>query len=207
MIRRAGDRAVVVDLGSLAEVHALSAALRELRLVGVEDLLGGLVSLTVVFDPAQVSVGALAAAVRSAPLEHYRAVPSRLIEIPVVYDGADLAEVAERCALSVAEVTARHAATEYTVAIVGFSAGFGYLRGLDPQLTVPRRSSPRLSVPAGAVAIAADMTCVYPRPSPGGWQLLGHTDRSMWDDSCDPPGLVAPGDRVRFVPARGVGQT
>lgn len=203
MIRRAGDRAMVIDRGCLADVHALRWALAQRRLDGVEELVGGLVCLTVVFDPAVISFDALANEVRSARVEGFAAGAARLIEIPVVYDGADLAEVADRCGLSVAEVKLRHSAVEYTVAIVGFSAGLGYLQGLDPQLSVPRRESPRVSVPAGAVAIAADMTCVYPRSSPGGWQLLGHSDLAMWDAGLDPPGLLSPGDRVRFRPVIG----
>ncbi|WP_106401916.1 5-oxoprolinase subunit PxpB [Actinocorallia populi] len=126
----------------------------------------------------------------------------REVEIPVVYDGADLAEVAELTGLSAAEVAARHSAAEYTVAYLGFSPGFGYLTGLDPVLRVPRRAVPRTSVPAGSVAVAGPYTAVYPSPSPGGWRLLGRTGLALWDVRRDPPSLLAPGDRVRFVPAR-----
>jgi KipI family sensor histidine kinase inhibitor len=121
-----------------------------------------------------------------------------LVEIPVTYDGADLAEVAELTGLTPAEVAARHAAAEYTVAFCGFSPGFGYLTGGDPALDVPRLATPRTKVPAGSVAIAEAFTGVYPRELPGGWRILGTTTAVLWDLDRDPPGLFVPGTRVRF---------
>ncbi len=123
----------------------------------------------------------------------------RLHEIGVRYDGEDLEEVAERAGLAVEDVVARHAAPLYTVACLGFSRGFPYLEGLDPALHLPRRDSPRARVPAGSVAVAADMAGIYPRATPGGWHLLGTTDAVLFDESAEPPALLAPGDRVRFV--------
>ena len=105
--------------------------------------------------------------------------------------------------LSQAEVIARHQAAEYRVGWLGFAPGFGYITGLDPALAVPRLDSPRLSVPAGSVAIAGGLAAVYPAASPGGWRLLGRTAAVMWDPGRDPPALLAPGQRVRF---RGVGR-
>jgi KipI family sensor histidine kinase inhibitor len=123
-----------------------------------------------------------------------------LVELPVAYDGPDLAAVAELTGLPAAEVARRHAAAEYTVAFCGFAPGFGYLTGLPAELRVPRRDTPRTAVPAGAVGLAGEFTGVYPRRSPGGWQLLGRTDAVLWDADRDPPALLAPGTRVRFVP-------
>nr|WP_308209716.1 carboxyltransferase domain-containing protein [Actinomadura madurae] len=122
------------------------------------------------------------------------------MEIPVVYDGEDLDEVADLTGLSRDEVVRRHSAASYTVAYLGFSPGFGYLSGLDPALHVARRESPRTSVPAGSVAIAGPYAAVYPSRSPGGWRLLGHSGLRLWDVSRDPPSLLRPGMRVRFVP-------
>jgi allophanate hydrolase subunit 2/allophanate hydrolase subunit 1 len=130
-------------------------------------------------------------------------VPRRTVEIPVVYDGADLADVARLTGLTVDEVVARHAASRYRVAFGGFMPGFAYLTGLDPALVVPRLATPRTRVPAGAVAIAGEYAAVYPRVTPGGWRLLGRTDAVMFDAAHDDrPALLAPGDEVRFAPAR-----
>ncbi len=126
-------------------------------------------------------------------------VASQLVEIPVRYDGGDLADVAQRAGLDVAEVIHRHTAVQYRVAFCGFSPGFAYLVGLDPSLELPRRDRPRVAVPAGAVAIATRYSAVYPSPSPGGWHLLGRTDATVWDAAADPPARLTPGTPVRFV--------
>ena len=120
------------------------------------------------------------------------------VVIPVRYDGADLAAVANAAGLTVAEVVAAHCGTTYEVAFCGFAPGFGYLAGLPEHLHLPRRTTPRTRVPAGAVAIAAGYTAVYPGPSPGGWHLLGTTDLVLFDPLRSPPALLAPGTRVRF---------
>ncbi|WP_377323398.1 allophanate hydrolase subunit 1 [Pimelobacter simplex] len=117
----------------------------------------------------------------------------------VVYDGPDLAEVAGQTGLSEAEVVAAHTATPWRVAFGGFAPGFAYLVGGDPRLRVPRRAEPRTTVPAGSVGLAGEFSGVYPRASPGGWQLIGRTDVVLWDLDREPPALLAAGATVRFV--------
>jgi KipI family sensor histidine kinase inhibitor len=129
--------------------------------------------------------------------------PSRareLIELPVRYDGPDLAVVAGHWGVTEREAARIHAGTEFTVAFCGFAPGFGYLTGLPDHYAVPRRATPRTAVPAGAVALAGPYTGVYPRSSPGGWQLIGTTDAVLWDHTRTPAALLTPGARVRFVP-------
>ena len=121
------------------------------------------------------------------------------LTIEVVYDGPDIADLAYAAQVSVDDVVRLHATGIYEVAFCGFSPGFGYLRGIDRRLHVPRRDTPRTSVPAGSVGIAAGYTCVYPSASPGGWYLIGHTAAALWDVERDPPALLRPGRAVRFV--------
>ncbi len=120
------------------------------------------------------------------------------ITIDVVYDGPDVAELAYLAQISVDDVVRLHVTGTYEVAFCGFSPGFGYLRGLDQRLHVPRRQTPRTSVPAGSIGIAAGYTCVYPTASPGGWHLIGRTASPIWDVDRDPPALLQPGRTVRF---------
>ncbi|MFH9134258.1 allophanate hydrolase subunit 1 [Streptomyces sp. NPDC017524] len=124
------------------------------------------------------------------------------VEIPVVYDGPDLGEVAALWGVPAGEVAALHSRTAFRVAFCGFAPGFGYLTGLPEPLHVPRRTTPRTRVPAGAVALAGPYTGVYPRPSPGGWQLVGRMPEpgGLWDPAREPAALLAPGTPVRFVP-------
>lgn len=126
-----------------------------------------------------------------------------VVEVPVRYDGPDLDEVARLTGLTREEVVDAHTRSAWRVGFGGFAPGFAYLVGGDQRLRVPRRDEPRTAVPAGAVALAGEFSAVYPRSSPGGWQLIGQTDLVMWDVDRDPPALLTPGTAVRFVQVRG----
>lgn len=128
---------------------------------------------------------------------------SSTVNLDVRYDGADLVAVAELTGLSVDEVISLHSSTTYHASFSGFAPGFVYLTGVPTALRVPRRAAPRQSVPSGAVAIADAFTAVYPRSSPGGWQLLGSTDATLWDSGRQPAALITPGATVRFHPLAG----
>jgi KipI family sensor histidine kinase inhibitor len=123
-----------------------------------------------------------------------------LTEIPLTYDGIDLDAVAAHCGLSRQEVIDLHARTTFRVAFCGFAPGFAYLAGLPAQLRVPRLPTPRTAVPAGAVAIADGYCGIYPRSTPGGWRIIGHTDLVLFEESRRPPALLTPGMTVRFTP-------
>jgi KipI family sensor histidine kinase inhibitor len=129
----------------------------------------------------------------------------REVEVPVTYDGEDLEEVARLWEMTTVEAVATHTATTFTVAFCGFSPGFAYCTGLPERLHVPRRRTPRTRVPAGSVGLAGEFTGVYPTASPGGWQLLGRTDLTLWDSAADRPATLSPGTVVRFVDV-GAGQ-
>lgn len=128
------------------------------------------------------------------------AVPGTPHVIPVRYDGPDLDEVAKLTALSPEEVVTRHLRSEYIAGFLGFAPGFAYLLGGDERLHVARRTEPRVRVPAGTVALGGVYSGIYPRESPGGWRLIGHTEIALFDPMRDPPALLAAGDPVRFVP-------
>lgn len=127
-------------------------------------------------------------------------VSDRKIEIGVDYSGEDLEEVARYCGLSVKETVDIHSGTDYVVAMIGFRPGFPYLLGLDPRLAMPRRSTPRLRVPKGSVAIGGQQTGIYPGESPGGWNIIGYTAEELFDVNRTPPNLLQVGDTVRFKP-------
>jgi len=168
---------------------------------GVQGLIPGMNNLTLTFDPLRTGAAALADAVRALWAQPAQPRPAgRLVEIPVTYDGPDLAEVAAHCGLAPGEVVRRHAEPEYVVYFIGFQPGFAYLGGLDASLHTPRRAEPRVAVPAGSVGIGGAQTGIYPLATPGGWQLIGRTALPLFDPQAAPPTLLAPGDRVRFVP-------
>jgi KipI family sensor histidine kinase inhibitor len=124
------------------------------------------------------------------------------VEIPVAYGGEagpDLESAAAELGMTPTQLAQRHAAGEYTVAMIGFAPGFPYLLGLDPALALPRLPTPRTAVPAGSVGIGGAQTGIYPRESPGGWRVIGCTPLALFDPAREPPALLAPGDRVRFV--------
>ncbi|MFG1750380.1 5-oxoprolinase subunit B family protein [Streptosporangium sandarakinum] len=206
VIRRAGESALLVETGSLEVSHRLDALLREHRPAGVTEIVPGPATVLVVApgaDPAalRARLSLLLGAARDAAPAPSGA--RGTVTVPVVYDGPDLADVAELSGLPVREVVERHTGVELVVGWLGFAPGFAYLTGLDPALHVPRLSTPRTSVPAGAVAIAGPYSAVYPAASPGGWRLLGRSSLVVWDTAADPPALLAPGTRVRFRAVRG----
>jgi KipI family sensor histidine kinase inhibitor len=201
-LRPAGERGLLVEVEDLETVHRLHAALRELDPPGVVELVPGYRTVLIVADPAHAGVlDDLAARLPKLELPPAEAVAGETVEIPVSYDGEDLPEVASLTGLEPEEVVRRHTAPEYTVAFLGFSPGFPYLVGLDPALEVPRRDTPRTSIPAGSVGLAGNQTGIYPTASPGGWQLIGHTEVTLFDPTRDPPALLAPGTRLRFTVA------
>lgn len=195
----ARDDALLVELDDLDQAVALYESLLSDPVRGVGVPVPGARTLLVPFRPSAVSASALAAELRSRPLERRATSAVRTVEIPVLYDGADLTEAAELLGWSPEELVRRHTSAAWTVGFVGFAPGFAYLTSDDPELVVPRRASPRTRVPAGSVALAGPYSGVYPRESPGGWQLLGRTDAPVWDVTRERPALLLPGDEVRFV--------
>jgi KipI family sensor histidine kinase inhibitor len=203
-----GDTAVLAELGTRLDTSlntraiALAAGLKKRR--DVRQAVAGHASVTVQFDPDQVTHDAIAAAIRRLatkrpPLEE----PGRLHRVPVVYDGPDFDEVSTRLGLSRQRVIELHGRPIYRVFLVGFVPGWAYLGPLPDELVLPRRAVPRTQVPAGSVAIAGQQTGVYPLVSPGGWNLIGRTSVRLFLPDSDPPSLFRAGDRVKFFPVEG----
>lgn len=196
------DHGLLVELGDLDEVLALYAELVDDPPDGVVDLVPAARTLLLRIDPLRSDPETVARAVREVEPRQGGGPETSHVEVPVTYDGEDLAEVGRLTGLGERGVVEAHTSQEWRVAFCGFAPGFGYLVGADDRLQVPRRSSPRTRVPPGAVALAGEFAGVYPRESPGGWQLIGHTDLEVWDVHRDPPALLVPGARVQFVEAR-----
>jgi KipI family sensor histidine kinase inhibitor len=204
-----GERGLLVEVDGLAQVLALAGAVRlavaasEPAFTEVVDVVPAattvLVTLSDGKDLAMLRPELLrlaAMATTADPADHHDA---ETVEIGVHYDGPDLHDVAAMTGLSPTEVIQSHTDTRWRVAFGGFAPGFAYLVSGDGRLHVPRRSEPRTAVPAGSVALAGGFSAVYPRSSPGGWQLLGHTEAVLWDTDRNPPALLRPGVGVRFV--------
>jgi len=195
------------ELADLDETLALYGTLETQPVPGIEEVVPAARTLLIRYQPDVVGPEALATNLRGRTIGVRDAPPSRAIEVPVHYDGEDLQDVATFAGISTEEVVRRHVASEFTVAFTGFAPGFAYLVGGDPSLHVPRRRSPRTCIPAGAVGLAGQFSGVYPQASPGGWQIIGTTPLAMWDITREPPALLQPGMRVRFVDLDALGTT
>ncbi|MBC9718525.1 allophanate hydrolase subunit 1 [Streptomyces sp. TRM66268-LWL] len=195
-----GHDALLVELADGTEAQALHAELVRLRAQGGFPAVRELVpaARTVLLDGLSEPRAEVAARLAALDVPPVPAATHEVIELPVRYDGPDLPEVAALWSVSTAEAARIHSSLEFRVAFCGFAPGFGYLTGLPERYAVPRRATPRAAVPAGAVALAGPYTGVYPRSSPGGWQLIGSTDAILWDDTRTPAALLSPGARVRF---------
>lgn len=197
-----GRHALLVELDTAEAVAALHAELLRRRDAGVLPRVREIVpaARTVLLDGVD-DPGRLAAELPRWDVP--QAPPGRpsVVELPIRYDGPDLARVARLWGVSPGQAARIHAGVEFRVAFCGFAPGFGYLTGLPDRFHVPRRSTPRTRVPAGSVGLAGPYTGVYPRSSPGGWQLIGTTDAALWDPGREPAALLSPGARVRFAPS------
>lgn len=219
MLEPLGEDAVLLRLGDAISpeinrrVHALAARLDACRPAWLREIVPAYASLALIVEPGHPEI-------RDAPpldrLHEWLAAqaldataprpdddgPAAIVDIPTCYDGdcaPDLDDVAAHAGLKREDVVARHTGTVYIVGMLGFAPGFPYLIGLDPALAMPRRATPRVRVPAGSVAIGGAQTGLYPRESPGGWQVIGRTPLQLFDPERPQPSLLAPGQRVRFA--------
>jgi KipI family sensor histidine kinase inhibitor len=199
-----GDKAILAELEDAGERRRLEEALRRNPIRGVLEHVPAACTVLVRAVSAE-QVPAIALRLREIQLDGPTTSSARPdaepLRIRTRYDGPDLDEVSRHLGVPPAEVVTRHTGQLWTVEFAGFAPGFGYLIGDDGGLEVPRRDSPRIRIPPGSVGLAGPYTGVYPRPSPGGWQLIGSTDEVMWDVTRDPPALLSPGTRVQFVEA------
>ncbi|MBS0487464.1 MAG: 5-oxoprolinase subunit PxpB [Proteobacteria bacterium] len=212
-----GDCAALIHCGEAiaadvnAQALAIAHALIDADLPGITDIVPAYASVCVRYEPG-AWIGADAQspfdrlAVRLGALvenaQPVAPIDAGLIEIPVSYGGEfgpDLDDVAAHAGLMREAVIDLHGSAEYRVAMLGFTPGFAYLLGLPDALHMPRRATPRTRVPAGSVAIGGAQTGVYPRETPGGWHLIGRTPLNLFDPARDPPALLKPGMRVKFV--------
>jgi KipI family sensor histidine kinase inhibitor len=222
-----GESALLVRFGARVDpelnrlVQALAAEVRAQAPAWLRDCVPAYASVALCFDPE--GFGAQASAPDFEPFDAAAcwlrqridnmsstrsAGAGRLVAIEVTYGGEfgpDLAEIAAQLKMSLPELVRRHSQVEYRVAMLGFAPGFPYLLGLDPALATPRLAQPRLKVAAGSVGIGGAQTGIYPREGPGGWRLIGRTEVQLFDPARDPPSLLQPGDRLRFVAREVIG--
>ncbi len=203
-----GDSALLVSFGEVIDeetndrVHALAGAIEKANFGWLIEVVPAYSSLAVIYDPGLIDFEGVKRAVEGLGFSEER-FEGRLVEIPVLYGGdygPDLEFVAEYNGLTPEEVIEIHSRQVYSVHFLGFLPGFAYLGGMDERIATPRLERPRLKVPAGSVGIAGKQTGIYPLESPGGWRLIGRTPLRLFNPSKEPPTLLQPGDKVKFVP-------
>ncbi|HET9093627.1 MAG TPA: carboxyltransferase domain-containing protein [Solirubrobacteraceae bacterium] len=206
-MRRCGDHAALLELPDNAAVHVAARLARERFGDELVEVVPGDRTLLLVWPERSPPPERAALALERAaaePEDGDAQLRHETVLIPTRYDGPDLEAVAAALALSVTAVVHLHAATEFRVAFMGFAPGFPYLLPVEPGaavlplLDLPRRTTPRTEVPAGSVAVAAGYCGIYPRRSPGGWNVLGRTAATLFDPAREPPALLEPGMSVRF---------
>lgn len=200
-LRWAGTRAFLIECSSLDEVMRWHAQLSALPYPGQLDVLAAAETVLLTFSTPAAAREA-ASDVVTARLDRAEAASGKTVTIDVLYDGEDLAEVGELTGLGERGVIEAHTSAEWTAAFGGFAPGFAYLVAHGDPLEVPRRDSPRTAVPAGSVALAGKFSASYPQRSPGGWQLIGHTNAPLWDVNRQEPALIRPGDTVKYRAVR-----
>lgn len=212
-VQPAGDRCVVLEFGSTIErslvnrVIALNAAVTDAvhtrQITGIVETIPTFRSLAVIFDPLQTNSKDVVENISSLDCTAEETIkhPGKHWNIPIHYGGEhgpDLEQVAQLTSLSADQVIALHLGTSFTVYMLGFLPGFAFLGDTPDAIHLPRRTEPRVRVPAGSVAIANQLTGVYPWESPGGWHILGHSPVPFFESRLDPPALLRAGDVVSF---------
>jgi inhibitor of KinA len=206
----AGDTAIIVEFGETidrrlsAAVLALAQRLDEARLDGVVEIVPTFRSLMVHFEPLVQPASALEARIGEL-MQGLRTIENagRLWRLPACYDAQlapDLDDVAARAGLRPRQLVERHSGQTYHVYMLGFLPGQAYMGDLPAELALPRRITPRQTIPAGSLAIAATMTCIFPQETPCGWHLIGRSPVALWEKHPHPGALLAPGDKVTFDP-------
>ncbi|MBF4583248.1 allophanate hydrolase subunit 1 [Curtobacterium sp. VKM Ac-2865] len=218
-LRPAGNSALLATFATLHDTVAFRAGLAD-RPPGVTEVVSGARTLLFRYDrthtdatrlradlarvtPTPTAAAAATAATADTATDADATTDTAPVVIPVTYDGDDLTAVADLTGRTPADLVAWHTGQVWTSAFCGFAPGFSYLTGTAPSLDLPRRNTSRTVVPSGAVALAGEFSAVYPRTSPGGWQLIGRTDVPMWSLDRDPPALAPAGTRIRFVDTSG----
>ena len=191
-----GDRAILAEFDSLDETIAAFRAMDDARPNGVLELVPAARTVLTRIDPARLSLRAAEQWMLSTSATTSDSTVQRSVTIPVRYDGPDLAATAELLGITVQELVSRHSNAPWRCAFIGFAPGFAYLAGGG--MDVPRHATSRQVVPAGSVGLAGEFTGIYPRSSPGGWQLIGTTDAELWDETRDDPSTITPGMLVKF---------
>ncbi|WP_311212346.1 MULTISPECIES: 5-oxoprolinase/urea amidolyase family protein [unclassified Arthrobacter] len=200
-VRAVGERGVLAELAAPHDVLALTDLLNRNPFSGQREVVPAAETVLVTAE-SPTAVLRIKKGLQHLSIPPYRHTSDKLVEIETVYDGEDLEVVAELAGISPEAVVAAHTGQLWTVAFTGFVPGFGYMVGENDVLTVPRRDTPRTNVEAGSVALGGSYTGVYPRQSPGGWQIIGHTSCPMWDSERAEPALVSPGTSVRYKAVR-----
>jgi KipI family sensor histidine kinase inhibitor len=205
-----GDTALTIEFGDRVDrrlndwVLALAKCLHEAKIDGVSECVPTFRSLMVHYDPLAIPYAALTARIGKL-IQGLRTdtTAGRLWRLPACYDpdiAPDLADVAQRANLSTAQLIERHSALTYHVYMLGFLPGQAYMGDVVRELAFPRREAPRMKIPAGSLAIAGTMTCIFPQETPCGWHLIGRSPIALWNWKNGSSPLLCCGDKVRFEP-------
>ena len=189
----------LIELSSLEETLALYSKLQNLHLNGIKDLIPAAKTILICFNEIKTDFKTLSVLIGTLKLDSGFDRNTQEVIIPIRYDGEDLAQVAELQGLSIADLILKHHQSTWDVAFIGFAPGFAYMSSLDQPFTdIPRLKTPRKKIPSGSLGLAGQYSGIYPKDSPGGWQLIGTTSEKMWDLQRQNPALLRPGMRVHF---------
>ncbi|NME67646.1 5-oxoprolinase subunit PxpB [Flammeovirga aprica] len=206
-VKRFGEKSLIIQFENIIsipvhqQVKSYYKQLSHASIKGIRSISPAYNSITLMYEPLVISFDALKEKVENLEINSDTSIDQKVVEIPVCYDsslGLDIEEVAQSKNMSTDDIINLHTAPHYTVYMLGFSPGFMYLGGLNPQLFTPRKKTPRLQIPAGAVGLADQQTGIYPSPTPGGWQIIGQTPIPIFQVNEKP--LVQMGDQIKFKP-------
>lgn len=206
------ESAVVVEFGRSISIElndralSLAASLETDPFPGFVEAVPAYASTTVFYEPDVLLKNALSISnvlsARTAALSTGERGTVDRVEIPVDFSAEsalDIDDICSRTGFSRDDFIERFLARSYRVFMIGFLPGFAYMGEVDESIAVPRKQTPRTSVPKGSVGIAGRQTGIYPLESPGGWQIIGRANVDIFTPDTETPSLLKPGDEVKFT--------
>jgi len=207
-ISNLGDAALYCDFGKEINKDTNSQVIKYFKTIqtkninGVNNLTPSYNKLIISFDLKKTNFKNLKKIIENLDIDSFENLSKKKIEIPVCCDenfSLDIKRLEEKLKLNREKIFENFFNKEFFCYMTGFIAGMPFLGDLDKNMRIKRLETPRVKVPKGSVGLTEQFANIYTFESPGGWNIIGNTPLSIFDNSKEiDPNLINPGDKIIF---------